>query len=605
MSIEIHTDDLNKVTDLLASLAAYSPSGAWSFLKDLIQRANIPENWKTTILQTESLDARTLIEWAKSKGPNPDQAKCHTLGSILNIVLEETGDKEEIATFMVRYELYDINLLPKELLSKINIQDIIQQKPQYSIISKAAKDDLENILKAVKFSVLKKACRRSLPRLAHRHALSVSQIGEVFKLLLEEFQYRNDGVRRILEFAWRLREDHHVQGEQVHLKLDAWFKRHDFEAPSISDTDSADSEDIPEPAQPRLFIQVTPKHGESNQRGMSDQFSVQAWLIPNQAWLISDSDALKKDYAKHEYFYLDFSYLLFDYYDEIPQFISQSLWSKIQQLKREDSFQSEQVSKEVKCIQDFSFSKIELKELLELFLNESLLILWYEEEEVSQKIDSCELIIEIFLPSDLLCDCDIDQWSFRNIAEENSLGELGSSYRVLIRSLERSRWLQSTDDSNARSLRKNASKKKSWQRNWELAQSKLSKGEIPSELEFELLKHINDFDKTSLDVQLHQKMGVKLVQVTQRDEILRVIIDEKGIPIVLWTRCDDSKLDFTSELNELIHKEPLRNLPQSVLKTRKDAQRSGVKNHLGCHLVLLWDDPNRFPPSSDNLKFSA
>ena len=589
MSIEIHKEDLDKIIEVMGRIAA-GAGEAQNFLQNLIRQANIPEDWEIELLQKKELSVSYLIYWARSKGKNPKNDKYHTLGSILNVLLKETGDKEEILIFMLRYELCDINLLPKELQSKINIQDIVQQKLKYSIISKTAKDDLENILKLIKnFNIVRNACRRSLPRLAHHYALSIDQVEEVFTLLLEEFQYRNDGKRRILEFAWRLRENHYAQSQQVHLKLDDWFKRYDFEAPNISDTNLGH---IP---QPRLFIQVNPKHSESDQRGISDQFSVQAWLIPDQSWLVSDMNILNKTYAEHEYFYLDFSYLLSDYRDEVSSFLSQHLWAKIQQLKRDNLLQNEQSFREIKYIRDFSFSKEELRELLELFLNESLLILWYE-EEINKNVDVCELTIELFLPSELLCNCDIDQWSFRNLAEEDSLGELGTSYRVLIRSLERSKWLQSTDNSNARSLRKNSHKKRSWQDKWKLVQSKLSEGAIPSNLEFELLSYVTDFDKASLGVQLDQKIGVKLVQGSQRDEILRVIIDEKSIPIVLWTRCDGLELDFANQLNELVHKEPLHNLPQSVLRVRKAARESGSKDHLGCHLVLLWDDPNRCPP---------
>jgi len=607
MSIEIHKEDLEKIIKVLGSLAAGS-SEAQNFFHDLIRRADIPEDWEIELLQKKELSASDLIYWARSKGKNPKDDRYHTLGSILNALLDETGDREEIAIFMIRYELCDINLLPEELRSKINIQDIAQQKLKYSIIPKTAKEDLENILREIKFITIKNACRRSLPRLAQHCALTIKDenLDQIFTLLLEECQYRNDGTRRILEFAWRLRENPRLQGQQVHLKLDNWFKRYNFESPNISDTNLGH---IP---QPRLFIQVTPKHRQSDQRGISDQFSVQAWLIPDQSWLISDVNMLHKTYAENEYFYLDFSYLLSDYGNsdddnsddenkvKISDFISQSLWDKIQQLQRENSPQDKLAPREAKYIRDFSFSKEELKELLELFLNESLLILFYEAQEVSKGTDACELTIELFLPSDLLCNCDIDQWSFRDLAEDH-LSELriGSSYQVLIRSLERSKWLQSTDDIPTRSLRVNDKKKKSWQRKWELIQSKLSEGKIPSDLEFKLFSHLKSFD--NLGIELDQKIGVKLVQGSQRDEILRVIINEESIPIVLWTRCDDSELDFSNELNELVHKDPLLNLPQSVLKVRKAAQESGSKNHLGCHLVLLWDDPNRCPPPEGGL----
>ncbi len=480
--------------------------------------------------------------------------------------------------------------IAQELLTPSPAPDTVMR--DNSVILKTAKDDLENILKAINnFNIVRNACRRSLPRLAQHYALSINQIDEVFILLLEEFPYRNDGKLRILEFAWRLHEHLSVQRQQIHFKLDDWFRRYGFEPPNVSDTNPNVSDtDLKKIPQPRLFIQVTPKHSES------DQFFVQAWLIPDQYCSLSDINIMNKYYVENEYFYLDFSYLFCNFGDEVSEFVSQNLWVKMQQLKRENSLQNQKNCSEIKYIRDFSFSKEELRELLELFLNESLLILLHEEEEVNKDIKGKRLTIELFLPSDLLCDCDVDQWLFSDLAEEDSSGELGSLYQVFIRSLERSKWLQSTDSANARRLRKNAKKKESWQFKWKLVQSILKEGKIPSYLEFELLSYVNDFDKASLSVQLDEKIGVKLVQGSQKDEILRVIIEEKSIPIVLWTRCDNSEIDFANELNELVHKEPLHKLPQSVLKVRKAARESGSKNHLGCHLVLLWDDPNCCPP---------
>jgi vWA-MoxR associated protein C-terminal domain len=573
MSIEIHQEDLEQIITLLGGLAI-AAADPQDFLRDIIRRANLPEDWEIDILQRVNLSAASLIYWAQIKGNNPKDARYHTLGSILNVLFKETGDKEKIAIFMIRYNLCDIALLPKDLQTKIDIQDIERQKKEYSVISKSAKDDLRILIQQI----------------------------ENFKIVknLQEYQYRNDGEKRILEFAWRLRENPRLQGQQLHLKLDDWFSRYSFTPPKITDTS------VEHTPQPRLFIQVNPKHSESNQSGASEKFCVQAWLIPDQSWLISDINMLNKNYAENEYFYLDFSYLLSDYGDEIAKFISPNLWTKIKELSRENLAQKEENYPEIKDIRDLSFSKDELRELLELFLNESLLILWYEEQEISRQMDTRELTIEFFLPSELLCDCDIDQWSFRNLAEEDSLDELGCSYQLLIRSLERSKWLQSTDDGNARDLRRNASKRKSWQDKWEIVQSKLIERENPSDMEFQSLHYVTDIDRANLSQQLEQKIGVKLVQGNQRDEILKIIIDEQSIPIVLWTRCHEPLLNFADELNTLVHSEPLPDLPKSVLSLRQTARQSGSKDHLGCHLVLLWDDPNRCtPPEGDVLQLGS
>jgi vWA-MoxR associated protein C-terminal domain len=301
---------------------------------------------------------------------------------------------------------------------------------------------------------------------------------------------------------------------------------------------------------------------------------------------------IEKTYAEHEYFYLNFSYLLSEYSKEIHKSISPELLTKIEQIRPNTSAQDADKDREIKYIRHLSFSKDELKELLGLFLNESLLILYYEQEEVSEKIDLSELTIEVFLPPELLCDCDLDRCSFYDMGEGINLDAVGGSYRILIRSLERSKWLQPLETGDIRSLRKNASKKKAWQDKWALVYSKCQEGAIPTDLEFPLLSHTDDFDKAILD----EKIGVKLVQESGRDEILKVIIEEKGIPIVLWTRFSDLAVDFETGWQELVHTEPLHDLPQSVRMSRQAAQESGFKNHLGSNLVFLWDDPNSLPP---------
>jgi hypothetical protein len=499
--------------------------------------------------------------------------KHHKIDSILKLAIERYP-RDEMLAGISRGE-YSITIGNDAIDSRGKVP-----------ISKNAEEDLAHILELIDFRIIKKACRRSLPRLAHHHALSIERIDEVFKLLLVEFQKRNDHKYRILEFAWRLREDYQIQSQQIHLKLDNWFDRYGFESPPI---DRKDSGNIP---QPRLFIQVAPKHSEVN------KFCVQAWLIPDRAWLISDVNLLKKNYAEHEYFYLDFSYLLSDCLQETHKSISRELLTKIEQISQSKLVQGVKNNRELKYIRDLSFSKEELKELFGLFLNESLQILWYEQQEVNERINLSELTIEVFLPPELLCDLDLDRWSFYDIGEEINLDAVGSSYRILIRSLERSKWLQ-TMETGDRSRRKNASKMQAWKDKWALVHKKCQERAIPSDLEFLLLNDTNGFDRAISD----EKIGVKLVQEAGRDEILRIIINEKGIPIALWTRFSDSEVDFESGWQELVHTKPLHDLPESVRRLRKAAQESGCQNHLGSNLVLLWDDPNSLlPPEGALLK---
>jgi hypothetical protein len=131
MSTEIQKEDLERIINLLGSIAV--GGDAQNFYQNLIRSANLPEKWEVELLQRKQLSASDLIYWAKSKGENPKDQKYHTLGSILSVLLRETGDGEEIAIFMVRYQLCDPSSLPQELQSKINIQEIVNQKSPSSI----------------------------------------------------------------------------------------------------------------------------------------------------------------------------------------------------------------------------------------------------------------------------------------------------------------------------------------------------------------------------------------------------------------------------------------------------------------------------------------
>ena len=70
-----------------------------------------------------------------------------------------------------------------------------------------------------------------------------------------------------------------------------------------------------------------------------------------------------------------------------------------------------------------------------------------------------------------------------------------------------------------------------------------------------------------------------------------------GLPIVLWARqgCEEHGL------RTLFDDHPLKGLETRVMEARRQAQYDPTAAH-GRHLTLLWDDPERLPPTL--LKFS-
>jgi hypothetical protein len=75
-----------------------------------------------------------------------------------------------------------------------------------------------------------------------------------------------------------------------------------------------------------------------------------------------------------------------------------------------------------------------------------------------------------------------------------------------------------------------------------------------------------------------------------------------GTPIMLWCRDDRGHSRFASEMAELLAERRLMELPDLVLGLRRDAVRRGrTEGHLGLHLTLLWDNPERIADDHDFL----
>ena len=113
MSVTLKPEDTNRLVSLLASQAANSFVGTRSYFRDLINRANLPQDWIFRLADIWTgdamIDARSLINWACSKDINPQDRRYTILGSILKPVLEEDVGFENaglLAILIVVYQLY-------------------------------------------------------------------------------------------------------------------------------------------------------------------------------------------------------------------------------------------------------------------------------------------------------------------------------------------------------------------------------------------------------------------------------------------------------------------------------------------------------------------
>jgi vWA-MoxR associated protein C-terminal domain/vWA-MoxR associated protein middle region (VMAP-M) 1 len=194
-----------------------------------------------------------------------------------------------------------------------------------------------------------------------------------------------------------------------------------------------------------------------------------------------------------------------------------------------------------------------------------------------------ELTIEIFLPRDRLCD-EVEKWSYQD--SEGLDITIGAEHRVVVRSYDRLKTLRKQQGSY-------------WKKNWENLQ--LIWQDIPC---IEQITTISQacFDPNHLRKSLIEKIVLKVccnLSNSDRDGLLKAI-HSAGTPIVIWSRCEVTNLKNPHHFDALLEK-PLQELSACVKEQRLAADHD---MHLGNHLVLLWDDPNRIPPNPA-LEFSA
>jgi hypothetical protein len=91
-----------------------------------------------------------------------------------------------------------------------------------------------------------------------------------------------------------------------------------------------------------------------------------------------------------------------------------------------------------------------------------------------------------------------------------------------------------------------------------------------------------------------------LTEKTLRELIHHCLVS--GMPMALWVRepeCGDEEIQtlFDGLMKDL------SKLPGAVRDARREGFKSNKTGHLGNHLTLVWDDPNRLPadarPGSD------
>jgi hypothetical protein len=198
-----------------------------------------------------------------------------------------------------------------------------------------------------------------------------------------------------------------------------------------------------------------------------------------------------------------------------------------------------------------------------------------------------DLTVEVFLPRDRLCE-QVEKWEYKD--SENLSITIGSEYSVVVRSYERLKKLRKAQGSY-------------WQKNW-LKVQELWK-DIPCNEDVMMLEKTY-FEPSKLRKLLVEKIVLKVCCTLSESDLngLLSAVHSAGTPIVLLSRCDLLSLKNGTEFHKLLENGPLHELAIRLKKQRQSAENEGDEMHLGNHLVLLWDDPNRIPPNLA-LEFSA
>jgi hypothetical protein len=194
-----------------------------------------------------------------------------------------------------------------------------------------------------------------------------------------------------------------------------------------------------------------------------------------------------------------------------------------------------------------------------------------------------DVTVEFVLPWDLLGH-GVDQWP---VALTGLRHEIGVDYPVVVRSLDRIR---------------NPMVRARWLRRWRhmLAFGGAARAELVQWLQWRQADHTANH--TPVFSHSDEWPVCLIVSFAAEAGPLPTAVVAglgAGMPVMLWCRDARGAAQFEADIPQQMYARPLLDLPALVLRLRQEAARHGpVPDHLGRHLSLLWDDPDRLPPEN-------
>jgi hypothetical protein len=196
-----------------------------------------------------------------------------------------------------------------------------------------------------------------------------------------------------------------------------------------------------------------------------------------------------------------------------------------------------------------------------------------------------DIRIEIVLPGDLL-NLEVEQWPWE-VDSPLPPVPIGCRYAFAIRSLERmqaGKW------------------HRSWHTRWSVLTGQLEIGAIQPESSRQadkgdtIRKLVADFENNPNVVAL---MLSKPPDPTAEDGGEEVAVALRGgLPIIVWHREDCDSAEFLATVGELLHGDGPGTVLQRMRQLRTSAYESHT-GHVGHHIALMWDDPERLVVPAD------
>lgn len=226
---------------------------------------------------------------------------------------------------------------------------------------------------------------------------------------------------------------------------------------------------------------------------------------------------------------------------------------------------------------------IQEKEIVEVISQESELDLRYKKlgEKFTKLIENANILmrqigseslrIEIFLPTQLLQENDF-YVDWITIQKLGNFVEMCRQYIVIFRLAERL-------GEQYQDLKEN------WRDKWRQLTSN-------NAINSAIINYSHDIESR---LNLDSIIGIKLDSVSNYPNFFK-LISLKALPIALWSRCDLQTPSCLAEINRILTRASnFQNLLQQI-QDERNAAPPARREHIGHHICLLCDDPERVPP---------